>query len=85
MQRRTFLKSAGMAGSMLAVSPPGFHTDTYVNDDFPLMDLHVHLTDRFTINYVMAIAKKTGVRFGIVVNPGYGVNDDVCLERIIKS
>ena len=34
------------------------------------MDLHVHLTPTFTIDHVMDVAKKSGVQFGIMVNPG---------------
>lgn len=30
----------------------------------------------FSINNVLEISKKTGVQFGIVVNPGYNVVDD---------
>ena len=49
------------------------------------MDLHVHLTPTFTIDQVMEISKKTGVQFGIMVNPGGAVNDDAGLRRFIDS
>lgn len=81
MKRRTFLKNAGIAGGMLAVSPIPF----LAQEDFPLIDLHVHLTNTFTIDHVLGISKMTGVRFGIVVNPGYGVVDDSSLNRYIDS
>ena len=69
MQRRTFLKSAGMAGSLLAVAPLSCTFAGTGNEDFPLLDLHVHLTKTFTIENLMEISKNTGVRFGIVENP----------------
>ena len=40
--------------------------------DFPLWDLHVHLTDRFSIKQVLDIAQERNVRFGIVEHPGQG-------------
>lgn len=52
---------------------------------FPLVDLHVHLTNTFTIDRVLDISKKSGIQFGIVVNPGYGVKDDASLNGFIDS
>ncbi len=66
MERRTFLKSAGLAGGLLTSRSFG----TPADNEFPLMDLHVHLTGNFTIDHVMEISKKTNVQFGIMVNPG---------------
>lgn len=85
MQRRTFIRNAGLAGGMLAVSPVfGMH-ESVPADDFPLMDLHVHLTDSFTIDKLMDISKKTNFRFGIVENPGYKVRDDASLKDFIDK
>ncbi len=53
--------------------------------DFPLLDLHVHLTNSFTIDYLMKISKNTGVQFGVVVNPGQNVRDDASLKNYIDS
>ena len=85
MQRRTFIKNAGMAGGLLAVSPLSRNFGSVVGDDFPLMDLHVHLTNIFTIDNIMDISRRTRVRFGVVVNPGYGVNDDASLKNFIEA
>jgi histidinol phosphatase-like PHP family hydrolase len=85
MERRAFIKNAGIAGSILAVSPMSFCTSKTSKDEFPLMDLHVHLTNTFTINDVLDISKRTGVKFGIVVNPGFGVTDDRSLKQFIDS
>lgn len=85
MERRTFIKKAGIAGSMIAVSPLVVNHQNSINDDFPLMDLHVHLTDKFPIDHLMEISKKTNVQFGIVENPGERVNDDKSLMKFIDD
>jgi hypothetical protein len=74
-----------MAGSVLALSPLAYNGSSSVGEDFPLIDLHVHLTNTFTIDHLMDIASRTNVRFGIVVNPGYTVKDDASLTRYIDS
>ncbi|MFN8241416.1 MAG: hypothetical protein U0X39_11805 [Bacteroidales bacterium] len=85
MERRTFIRNVSLAGSMLAFSPMACSTGSSDGTDFPLVDLHVHLTGSFTIDQLMEISKKTGTRFGVVVNPGYGVNDDASLKSFIES
>ena len=74
-----------MAAGMIAALPLSRAFAEPASDDFPLMDLHVHLTPTFTINHVMDIAKKTGVQFGIMVNPGGEVHDDASLKHFIDS
>lgn len=83
MKRRTFIMNASIGAGILAASPLFGNVSIKSNDDFPLMDLHVHLTGSFTIDQVMDISKRTRVQFGIVVNPGYGVNDDNSLKNFI--
>ncbi len=52
--------------------------------EFPLWDLHVHLTDRFSIKEALEIAKERNVRFGIVEHPGQGaIRDDAGLRDYI--
>src|SRR5215469_8606070 len=85
MERRRFLKSAAIAGGLLTALPFSRSFGAPADDGFPLMDLHVHLTPTFTIDQVMEIAKKTGVQFGIMVNPGGPVSDDAGLRRFIDS
>jgi hypothetical protein len=70
---------------MIASFPLACKSGPQTSYDFPLMDLHVHLTSSFTIRNLLRISKKSGVRFGVVVNPGYGVNDDESLERFIDA
>lgn len=88
MQRRTFIRNVSIASGLLAV--PSFSTLSCStgkagNFDFPLLDLHVHLTNSFTIDTVMKISKNTGVQFGIVVNPGQSVHNDATLKKYIDS
>jgi hypothetical protein len=85
MERRTFLKGAGIAGGLLTALPLSRSFGAPAGNEFPLVDLHVHLTGNFTIDHVMEISKKTNVQFGIMVNPGGGVNDDAGLRRFIES
>jgi histidinol phosphatase-like PHP family hydrolase len=85
MQRRTFIKNAGIAGGMMAVSPLLGNINTNNDNGFPLMDLHCHTTQNFTIGNIMDIAKKTKVQFGIVENPGYRVKDDASLKDYIDK
>ncbi len=85
MERRTFLKSAGMVGGLLTVLPFPPSLEASAEDAFPLMDLHCHLTATFSIDHVMEISRKTGVQFGIMVHPGGAVGDDEGLRRFIDS
>jgi histidinol phosphatase-like PHP family hydrolase len=74
-----------MASGMMVMSPLIGNKSAFGEDDFPLMDLHVHLTSNFTIDNVMDIARKTKVQFGIMVNPGMNVRDDASLKNYIDS
>jgi hypothetical protein len=85
MERRRLLQSAGIAGGLFTALPFSQSPGRPDDDGFPLLDLHVHLTANFTIDQVMEISKKTGVRFGIMVNPGGTVRDDAGLRRFIDS
>jgi hypothetical protein len=85
MERRTFIRSASMAAGLIVTSPVARSLGIRSGDDFPLMDLHVHLTPTFTIDQVMEIAKRTSVQFGIMVNPGGTVHDDASLRQFIDS
>jgi hypothetical protein len=85
MERRKFIKSAGIAGGLLTTLPLSESFGAPAENDFPLMDLHVHLTASFTIDRVMEISRKANVQFGVVVNPGGTVSDDAGLKRFIES
>jgi histidinol phosphatase-like PHP family hydrolase len=85
MERRTFIKNASLAGGMMLVSPrtANLKPETY---DFPLTDLHCHLTQDFTIDRVMEISKTRNVKFGIVEHPAvWALKDDADLEKYITK
>jgi histidinol phosphatase-like PHP family hydrolase len=83
MKRRLFIRNTALAGGMMVMSPLLANKNTYGEDDFPLMDLHVHLTNSFTIEEVMRIAERTKVQFGIMVNPGMNVRDDASWKNFV--
>ncbi|MBS1803132.1 MAG: hypothetical protein JST28_07170 [Acidobacteria bacterium] len=85
LQRRRFIKSAAITAGAMAASRIANSFEWSFDGEFPLTDLHVHLTPTFTIDNVMEIAKKTGVQFGIMVNPGDTVHDDATLKQFIDS
>jgi hypothetical protein len=85
MERRGFIKDSAILGGMLVASRISRSFELSSNDQFPLTDLHVHLTPTFTIDHVMEIAKKTGVQFGIMVNPGDAVHDDASLRHFVDT
>jgi histidinol phosphatase-like PHP family hydrolase len=86
MKRRTFIKQAGLAGGMMLVSPLLGDANGPEQYDFPLMDLHVHLTNVYTIERMMGIAKARNVRFGILEHPAdWVIKDDADLRRYIAK
>ena len=85
IDRRRLLKSAAIAGAVMAAQPHSRAFAYATDDEFPLTDLHVHLTPTFTIDRVMEIANKTGVQFGMMVNPGAEVHDDASLRHFVES
>lgn len=86
MKRRTFIKNTGLAGSMMLMSPLLSNSKAPEEYNFPLIDLHVHLTNEFTIETVMQIAKEKKVKFGIVEHPAvWAIKDDADLKRYIEK
>jgi histidinol phosphatase-like PHP family hydrolase len=85
MKRRTFIKNASVAGGMMLVAPriADANPQEY---NFPLTDLHCHLTEQFTIDRVMELGKQRHVNFGIVDHPAvWALKDDDDLERYISK
>lgn len=86
MRRRTFVKNTGMAAGMIATMPLTTNLFTGGNPDFPLMDLHVHITDQFTIENAMKLAEERKVKFGIVEHPAtWAIRDDADLKKYIDK
>jgi histidinol phosphatase-like PHP family hydrolase len=85
MQRRTFIKNAGMAGGMMMMSPLVSTQKAAGEYNFPLVDLHVHLTSTFTIYQAMELAEKRKVKFGIVDHPAeWAIKNDTDLKKHIE-
>ena len=85
MERRTFLNTVGMAAAFAAVRPIISFAAEAEKFEFPIWDLHVHLTERFSIKQVMELAQERNVRFGIVEHPGQGaIRDDADLKNYIE-
>jgi histidinol phosphatase-like PHP family hydrolase len=86
MQRRTFIKNAGLAGGMMVMAPLLKGEQPSGEYDFPLVDLHVHITNTFTIDHAMALAEKRGVKLGIVEHPAvWAIKDDADLKKHIDK
>jgi histidinol phosphatase-like PHP family hydrolase len=86
MKRRTFLRNAGMAAGVMAASPLMGNFAKADESDFPLIDLHVHLTGQFTIDHVMKLAEERKVKFGIVEHPAeWAIKDDADLKKYIEK
>jgi len=85
MERRQFIKNAGLAGGMLYMSPILGNSINSLDSDFPLIDMHVHVTPRFTIDNLMEVSQKQKVTFGVVEHPGASIKDDASLKAYIDN
>ncbi len=86
MKRRLFIKNAGIAGGMLTMSPFIRNVNLSDENDFPLVDLHVHMTNNFTISNIMDIARRTNIQFGIVEHPAeWAIRNDDDLKKYIDK
>jgi len=96
MKRRQFLRNVGVGvfglwtARSLNAQEPEVTKVTAPDLDFPLMDLHVHL-DNSTIEKVVELSEKLGIKFGIVEHAGTKENiypvvlsNDEELDRYIK-
>jgi histidinol phosphatase-like PHP family hydrolase len=69
MKRRTFIKNAGITAGVIAAAPVLANCQISETYDFPVIDLHVHTTQDFTMDWVMKLAGERKVEFGIVDHP----------------
>lgn len=55
--------------------------------DSQLIDLHVHLTNKFSIKSAMEVAQQRNLKFGIVEHPGvsFGLKNDADLKNYITT
>lgn len=84
MERRTFLKTTALAAGFLAARPLSSLAVSEEKLDFPLRDLHVHTTDRFSIQQAVELARERNVQFGIVEHPGSAIRNDADLKNYIE-
>jgi hypothetical protein len=60
---------------------------TLGTQNYPLVDLHVHLKGGLTLDETLAQSRRDGIFYGIAVNCGKGftVEDDASLRRFVES
>jgi histidinol phosphatase-like PHP family hydrolase len=86
MKRRTFIQEVGMAAGMFTLSP--FLAPFKGDESYPyeVIDLHVHLTNEFTIEKAMALAESRKVKFGILDHPApWAIRNDDDLKAYIDK
>jgi hypothetical protein len=89
--RRTFLETSLMAGAVLAAPPLAAPTPSTTSappkPNFPVADVHVHLSPTLTIDQAVALGKDRGVQIGILEHPGpgYPINTDADLQHYIDG
>ena len=87
MNRRNFIKTTAIAPGLLS-AVPSLAMDYFdqSNLNFPVIDLHVHLTKTFTIEKVLELGDKYNVKFGIVDHPvSWALKDDNDLINFIQK
>jgi histidinol phosphatase-like PHP family hydrolase len=86
MDRRQFIKMAGITTGAIAAAPWCTSLPTENDFEFPLIDMHVHLTYEYHIDRMMEIAEKRGIRFGIVEHPSdWAIKNDNDLQQYIDK
>ncbi len=87
MKRRRFIKEAGLVSGTLFAMPVACNTKAGEEYDFPLIDLHVHMTEQFTIDRMVEISKQSKVKFGMLEHPlpRTGIVTDTDLMNYIEK
>ena len=97
MDRKTFLQTSAAlaAGSILGssiinkVSAAGLPaSDVGVNTElgFPIMDLHVHRSDKQSIEDIVRKSERTGIKFGVMENVApWGITNDGQLKAYLDT
>ena len=86
MKRRTFIRNAGMAAGMLAVAPALVNCQSQEEFPFPVMDLHVHTTNEFSMRQIMRLADERKVKMGIVEHPAdWAIKNDTDMLAYINN
>ena len=75
-----------MAAGMMAVAPMIANCATTDEFPYPVMDLHVHTTNEFTMEVIMQLAKSRDVKFGIVEHPAeWAIKNDADMLAYINK
>jgi len=86
MKRRDFTKNTAITSGMLFTLPSLSLSKTYKDNDFPIIDLHVHTTNTFTIEKILEIGEEKNVKFGIVEHPtSWALKNDNDLKNYIQN
>lgn len=86
MERRTFIKNTTLASGSLLVLPSLSCKKADDKNAFPIIDLHVHTTNTFTIEKILEIGEQNHVKFGIVEHPvSWALKDDNDLQNYIRN
>ncbi len=87
MNRREFVKSAMFTTAGIMAMPSLASSMTASDSDMQVMDLHVHLTNSFTIEKAMEVSRQRNMKFGILEHPapeGW-LASDADLKRYIDN
>lgn len=84
--RRDFIKKSAL-GTSLALFPNISFSKEEKEDEFQLIDYHVHLSGFFTIEKAVELSKSRNVKFGIVEHPGphFKIKNDDDLQSYIHK
>ena len=96
MNRKTFLKTSGalltstlfnkVSAKESFESNKGSKVSVPNEQNFPIMDLHVHRSDKLTINDIVAKSKELNMTIGVMENIApWGIKTDVQLKEYINT
>ncbi|HXY01184.1 MAG TPA: hypothetical protein VEI54_09710 [Candidatus Limnocylindrales bacterium] len=87
--RRSFLQSSLMTGAAVALGAPGkmMGATGVTKPDFPVADLHVHLSPQLSVEQALKLGKERQVQIGILEHPGpgYKIQNDADLKQYIDG
>lgn len=96
MDRKTFLKTSGLllsstvfgkvSGTEKELTNDATNVNTSMNSKFPIMDLHVHRSDKLTIDDIVAKSKELDMKIGVMENIApWGITNDEQLKTYIDA
>lgn len=96
MNRKTFLQTSGLllAGSITGqvsvdkvyLADGKTEASLLDNSNFPIMDLHVHRSEKLTIEDIVSKSKKLNMKIGVMENIApWGITNDVQLQDYIDT